>query len=513
MSTTLDLLPVMSASAPVPSFPRAGKSLRILFLEPLFPSARIWGKFRRGGGFVQPIGLMTIYSYVRELGYDAEFCDSRLAGLTPDDLTRKLRDGAYDVVGIPVFTNTAADSFRTAQLVREALPSCTIVLGGVHVTSMPKRSLEECPAADFVVVGEGELTMAELLALLRTGEPGPAEIRGLAWRRDGQVVVNAGRDLIKDPNVLPHIRYEDVRMDLYVPHPTQYLVLPSFNVFTQRGCPYKCTFCQAMVTMGAKVRFKSTEKVIEEIRILQALWDARGIYFQDSAFTVRKAWVQELCERMIEEDLGIRWACNLRVDNVTEDLLKLMARAGCWMCVFGIESGNQESLDLMKKGITLKQQQDAVRWTRQAGIQVMNNFILGVPGETEAMVNRTIQYSLELGGEIALYWLPVPYPGTELWNTAKEAGGLREDAPWSDFGSMDYRNLVYVNPLLGPDRASAQAKMLELHSRAYRAFYSSPRTLLRNVRAIRSPRHLHRYYKAALAISGLYLEPSTQTSE
>ena len=482
-------------------------------MEPLFPSERIWGKFRRGGGFVQPIGLMTIYSYVKELGYDAEFFDSRLLGITPATLTKKLVDGRYDVVGIPVFTNTAADSFRTAKLVKDALPSCTVVLGGVHVTSMPQRSLEECPSADFIVVGEGELTTAELLATLGTGKRAFDTIRGLAWRRDGEAVVNPGRDLIKDPNVLPHIRYQDVQMELYVPHPTQYLELPSFNVFTQRGCPYKCTFCQAMVTMGAKVRFKSVDKVIEEIRILKDLWGARGIYFQDSAFTIRKDWVRELCDRLLSEHLGIQWACNLRVDNVTEDLLALMGRAGCWMCVYGVESGNQESLDLMKKGITLTQQRDAMTWTRKAGIQIMNNFILGVPGETEAMVERTIQYSLELGGQIALYWLPVPYPGTELWNTAREMGGLRADADWSDFGTMDYKNLVYVNPLLGPDRASAQAKMLDLHSRAYRAFYSSPRTILRNVRTIRSPRHLHRFYKAALAISGLYVEPATQTTE
>jgi radical SAM superfamily enzyme YgiQ (UPF0313 family) len=302
-------------------------------------------------------------------------------------------------------------------------------------------------------------------------------------------------------------------MDLYVPHPTQYLELPSFNVFTQRGCPYKCTFCQAMVTMGKKVRFKSVDKVIEEIKILKDLWGARGIYFQDSAFTIRKDWVRELCERLIEEQLGIQWACNLRVDNVTADLLKLMARSGCWLCVYGIESGNQASLDVMKKGITVAQQREAIRWTHEAGIQVMNSFIIGVPGETEAMVERTIQYSLELGSQISLYWLPVPYPGTELWNTAKEMGGLREDAPWDDFGTLDYKNLVYVNPQLGSDRASAQAKMLDLHSRAYRTFYSSPRTVLRNFRTIRSPRHLHRFYKAALAISGLYLEPSLQTSE
>lgn len=489
------------------------KPPRILFLEPLFPSERIWGKFRRGGGFVQPIGLMTIYSYVRELGYDAEFLDSRLLGLSSADLTAKLQAGSYDVVGIPVFTNTAADSFRTAALVRAALPSCTVVLGGVHVTSMPKRSLEECPDADVIVVGEGELTTAELLASLWKGEPALSEIRGIAYRKDGRIVVNPGRDLIADPSVLPQIRYQDVRMDLYVPHPTQYLVLPSFNVFTQRGCPYKCTFCQAMVTMGKKVRFKTVDTVIQEIRILKDLWGARGIYFQDSAFTIKKDWVVALCERMLAEHLDIRWACNLRVDNVTADLLKTMARAGCWMCVYGIESGNQSSLDLMKKGITVTQQQEAIAWTRAAGIQIMNNFILALPGETEAMVRRTIDYSLELGGEISLYWLPVPYPGTELWHTAKETGGLREDAPWEDFGSMDYKNLVYVNPLLGPDRATAQAKMLELHAAAYRAFYTSPRTLIRNLRTIRSPRHLHRFYKAARALSGLYLEPSIQTVE
>lgn len=487
--------------------------MKILFLEPLFPSERIWGKFRRGGGFVQPIGLMTIYSYVKELGYEAEFLDSRLVGLAPAALTKKLLDGRYDVVGIPVFTNTAADSFHTARLVKEALPDATVVLGGVHVTALPKRSLVECPSADLVVVGEGELTMAALLASLRTGTPALAEIRGIAFRRGGDIVVTPRRDPIDDTSALPHIRYHDVRMDLYVPHPTQYRELPSFNVFTQRGCPYACAFCQAAVTMGKKVRFKSVDKVVEEIRILKDLCGARGIYFQDSAFTIRKDWVRALCERMLTEDLRIDWACNLRVDNVTEDLLRLMARAGCWMCAYGIESGNQASLDLMKKGITLGQQREAVASARKAGIQVMNNFILALPGETEAMVRRTIEHSLELGAEISLYWLPVPYPGTELWRTAQAMGGLREDAPWDDFGAMDYKNLVYVNPLLGEDRAAAQAKMLELHSRAYRVFYSAPRTMWRNVRTIRSLRHVHRYYKAALAISGLYLEPSAQTAE
>ncbi len=486
--------------------------MKILFLEPLFPSERIWGKFRRGGGFVQPIGLMTIYSFVKELGYDAELLDSRLAGLSSTALRARLVEGRYDVVGIPVFTNTAADSFRTAGLVKEALPGCTVVLGGVHVTSRPEQSLRECASADIVVVGEGEMTMAELLDALTRGQP-LAGIRGIAYRRDDGVAVNPGRDLVKDPNVLPHIRYQDVPLDRYVPHPTQYLALPSFNVFTQRGCPYACTFCQAMVTMGKKVRFKSVDKVVEEIRLLKTLWGARGIYFQDSAFTIRKDWVRELCDRLIAEDLGIDWACNARVDNVTPDLLQHMARAGCWMCAYGIESGNQSSLDLMKKGITIAQQRDAVTWTRDAGIQALNNFILAVPGETEAMVRHTIDYSLELGSEIALYWLPIPYPGTELWNTARAMGGLREDAPWADFGAMDYHNLVYVNPLLGGDRASAQAKMLELHGDAYRAFYGSPRTILRNLRAVRSPRHLHRLYKAALAISGLYFEPATQSAE
>lgn len=492
--------------------PRSGGP-KILFLEPLFPSERIWGKFRRGGGFVQPIGLMTIYSYVRELGHDAEFLDSRLLGLSSSLLRQKLLAGQYDVVGIPVFTNTAADSFRTARLCKDTLPSSTVVLGGVHVTSMPRRSLEECPGADVVVVGEGELTMAELLSFIRTGRPPLGDIHGIAYRHGGDIVVNPPRELVKDPNVLPQIRYQDVRMDLYVPHPTQYLELPSFNVFTQRGCPYQCTFCQAMVTMGKKVRFKTVDRVIEEIEILKRLWGARGIYFQDSAFTIRKDWVYELCEKMLEKDLGIRWACNLRVDNVTPDLLRAMARAGCWLGAYGIESGNQSSLDLLKKGITLKQQQEAVSWTRKAGIQALNNFILAIPGETEAMVNRTIRHSLELGGETSLYWLPVPYPGTALWRTAQEMGGLREDAAWEDFGSMDYRNLVYVNPLLGPDRASAQAKMLELHGRAYKAFYTAPGTILRNLRTITSPRHLHRFYKAAWALSGLYLEPSVQTVE
>jgi len=471
---------------------------RVLLLEPLFPSERIWGRFKAGGGFVPPIGLITVYSYLRRSGFDAEFCDARSLGLTAEALRAKLRAGRYDVVGLPVFTNTCADSMRTARLVKEVLPGARVALGGVHATLLPERTLNECAAADWVVAGEGELTMAELLRRLEA-DPGadPAGVPGL-WRRGpgGAPVAPPERPLIDDVDALPHPCYDAIPMDVYVPHPTQYRRLPNFPLFTQRGCPYQCTFCQASVTMGKRVRVKSPQKTLDEVELLIAGWGARGVYFQDSAFTINKRWAHALCDEIRRRGLRFDWACNARVDNVDRRLLEAMRAAGCWMIAYGIESGNQESLDLLKKGITLAQQRAAVAETRRAGIQVLANYLIGVPGEDEAMVLRTCAHAAELGAEMSLFWLPIPYPRTELVDACRADGGFREDAPWEDYGAMDYKNLVYVNPRLG------QEKMLDLHRRAYRGYYSSPKVLWRNLRTVRGADDVGRFVKAARAVSG-----------
>ena len=268
------------------------------------------------------------------------------------------------VIGVPVFTNTAYYSFKTAELCKKARPDIKVVLGGVHATALPDLSLKECPSADYVVVGEGEITFYELVDRIEKGEP-TFGLPGLASRNlEGNFICNGNRELIKDLDELPMTYYDEIDLARYVPHPTQYKVLPNFPLLTQRGCPYKCTFCDASLVHGRQVRHISSGRIIKELELLVAKHGAKGIYFQDSTFTINRAYVVELCNKIIEKKLKLQWACNTRCDRVDLELLKLMKKAGCWMINYGIESANQKSLDMLNKSMSLEKIEQSVSETK-----------------------------------------------------------------------------------------------------------------------------------------------------
>jgi len=226
----------------------------------------------------------------------------------------------------------------------------------------------------------------------------------------------------------------------------------------------------------------------------------KAIYFKDSTFTINRSYSEELLNRIIEENLGIIWACSTRVDCVDPPLLKLMRRSGCWQIGFGIESGNQETLDFLKKGkrINLELIKKSVLEAKRNRINVVTSFILGLPNEDERMVKNTIRFALELRGHQAMFYLPVPYPGTELYQICKKTGGLRRDARWRDYLSVDFRNPVYINPKLGRE------KMRYYYYTAYREFYRSPLVWLQNLTQIDSWESAKKYFRGGRALLGFF---------
>jgi radical SAM superfamily enzyme YgiQ (UPF0313 family) len=468
---TMDALPALSASA---------RGLRILLLEPLYPADATWGSAKVEQGFLPPIGLISIYTFLKHRGYAVDFVDTQFGDHTPETLTAFLKERHFDVVGIPVFTSTADHCFETARLVRTALPGTTIIFGNIHASSQPELTLRQCPEVDYIVKHEGEFTLDELLrALADRDTEAIREIPGLAWLdADGTFRENPNRPFIADLDILPRGFYADLALRRYVPHPTQFVVLPNYPVVTQRGCPYPCTYCEASVILGKKTRYFSQERVVEELKILRDEKGARGIYFQDSTFTMNKKYVMQLFDVMIRENLGLLWSCNTRADRVDDELCDAMYRAGCRQIILGIESGNQQSLDVVKKQTTVEIQTRGVQTIHAHGIETICSYIICLPGETEAMALNTIRYAKSLASRIAMFYLPVPYPGSALYQACAADGGLRKTERWSDFLAIDFRDPVYVNPLIGKER------MRELYHHAFRSYYSSPRVWWRNARAI-----------------------------
>lgn len=464
--------------------------MKVLLLQPLVSREKLWGKYAVEGGLIPPIGLLSIASFLESKNYHVQIIDPLVANLYEKKLKTILKEENFDVIGIPAFTNTILDTYYTAKLCKKSLPHVKVVVGGVHASILPKRTITECASIDYLVVGEGEFTLGELLRHLKTGVPSLKNIKGLVFRnKNGRIILNKTRELIGDINILPPPAYHLLDMSKYIPHPTQYKVLPSYPVIAQRGCPFNCAFCSAHIVHGRKVRFKSVNNLIKEIEFLRSRYGAKGIHLQDSTFTINRSYVVEFCQELIKRKIKIVWDINTRVDCVDDKLLFLMKKAGLWMINFGLESGNQVSLDLLNKKITLLQIGRVIEMTRKHGIITFSTWILGLPGENEKMVRRTISFAKEIGTELILFFLPVPYPGAELVDICRDDGGFREKARWNDYSSVDFDNPVYVNPLLGKE------KMQQLLRYAYLSYYLSPKILWRNLRAIKSLPDLERYWR------------------
>ena len=448
------------------------------------------------------MGMISLYTWLKSRGYNVDFLDTQFGDHDDASLVAALRRGAYDIVGIPVYTSTADYAFRTAKLVKSALPGATVVMGNIHVTALPDLSMSQCPEVDFIIRHEAEYAFDELIQAL--ADPGrPVEgITGLVYRRGDEVVNNEQRPFLADLDALPLGFYGDLDLERYVPHPTQYVRLPNFPFLTQRGCPYPCTYCEASLILGKKLRMYSPDRVVDELRSMKEEKGARGIYFQDSTFTMNRKYTIALMERMIAADLGLVWSCNTRADRVDPELLAAMYEAGGRRIIMGSESGNQESLDLVRKNTTVERQTQGVEWIREAGFGYMTSFIICLPGETEDMVQNTIDYAKKLGAAVSTFYLPVPYPGSALFDSCKADGGLRSDTTWSDFLSIDFTNPVYVNPHFGVEG------MKYWYRRAFRQYYCSPRTWMANLREVQGVEDLRRGLRGlralcAMAVSGI----------
>jgi anaerobic magnesium-protoporphyrin IX monomethyl ester cyclase len=464
--------------AALPILSNSAKRLKILLLEPFYPSAATWGSAKVEQGFIPPIGLISVYSFLKYRGYNVEFLDTQFDDYNDNTLKQRLSESSYDVVGIPVFTSTADFAFSTAKLVRDILPNSKIIFGNIHASSQPELTIAQCPEVDFIVKHEGEFTLDELLRSIADNDVSFENIRGIAYKKDGKFHENENRPFISDLNILPPNFYCDIDLSRYIPHPTQYAALPNYPIITQRGCPYSCTYCEASAILGKKIRHFSPERIVEELKILRDKHGARGVYFQDSTFTVNKKYTMSLVDLMQKEKLGLLWSCNTRADKVDDELCSAMHNAGCLQIVLGIESGNQQSLDVVSKQTTVEAQTKGVELIHKHKISTICSYILCLPGETEEMAWNTVNYAKRLGSRIAMFYLPVPYPGSVLYQSCVKDNGIHRASSWSDFLAIDFINPVYVNPLIGKEN------MARIYRQAFRDYYLTPRVWYSNIRSL-----------------------------
>jgi anaerobic magnesium-protoporphyrin IX monomethyl ester cyclase len=380
------------------------------------------------------LGLAYLAAALEQHGHEARVYDF---GLDPD---RPLEQEVQDVlafgpslVGLTSMTSAYHSIAATLDLLR-AGTQVPVVIGGPHATVFPERTLRECAGLDYLVVGEGEETLLELVEVIE-GRRDAGTVAGLCYRRDGQVLRNPDRPLIRDLDALPlparHL-FQLNRYPLFTRAGGRML-----TVLTSRGCPYNCSYCFKGI-VGRTYRQRSPENLIAELKTLIATYNIRDFYFIDDLFTLDLKRLERILDLVLAEKLNIRWQCLARVDRVTPEILLKMGRAGCREVHYGIESGNQEILDRVGKRITLEQVRNVVTWTHRAGIRSKGYFMLGLPGDTEETMEQTIQFAAGLDLDDAMFSLTTPFPGTRLWEE------LVARRPETEF-DQDFSKAFYYN--------------------------------------------------------------------
>ncbi len=366
-------------------------------------------------------------------------CDIRPRQRDDEDswlaIGQAIQEAAPDVVGISTVTATFPSALAVARLVKRRLGDhVPVVMGGVHPTFRPDDALSE-PAVDFVVKGEGEATMGELLERLEAGAPVDG-VAGLLWRApDGAIQRGLPRAPLMDLDALSFPRRTGIVWEEYLQ--------PSFyqSIITVRGCPYKCIYCSVPNTSDARTRYRSATNVVDEVQQLVETYRIPYLFFHDSVFTLNRKRTVALCQELRRRDVFVPFALQTRADRVDPELLEMLREAGCHQIFYGIESGDVETLRRMKKKMPLETIRAAVDQTKALGIRCTGFFMVGFPWETEAHIERTAYFATQLGLDAISLFSATPLPGTELWDMTDE--GLIPDA-------IDFRtpqvNLTSLEP-------------------------------------------------------------------
>ncbi|MGH7789154.1 MAG: B12-binding domain-containing radical SAM protein [Candidatus Binatia bacterium] len=464
----------------------------IVFCEPPYVFwDRSMDRLRQGEETIPGLGVLVLAAVAREQGYTVHLVDAKAQGTPLDEVCARIAALQPDYLGLSATTISVTNAARIAERVKRLAPNVTTILGGAHVSAVPERTLEAFASLDYGVVGEGEVSLFALLDRLERGAP-VDDVPGLAFRRDGAVRANPRAPYIDDLDALPLPAW-DLLPDF--PHRFQptlfsYPRTPVGTLITSRGCPFSCTFCDRS-TSGRKGRMHSVETVVAQCRHLVER-GVRHIMFLDDLFTVRKARVVELCRAFLDQGFDFTWSCNSHPNLLDADTLRLMHRAGCWQIAYGIESGSQRILDVVKHEVRLPRLRETLRLTRAAGIRTKGYVMLGHPTEGADSLAETSAFLREVELDLCQITKFTPYPGTPAYPTIRQHGAFEED--WEKMNAM---NFVFV-----PNGLS-ETQLEDHFDHCYRAFYSRPDILWNLTRLIvREPRFAARLASSAYTYVG-----------
>jgi anaerobic magnesium-protoporphyrin IX monomethyl ester cyclase len=433
-----------------------------------------------------PLWCRLLASYVRRRGYSVRIIDSEAENWGPETVAEKVAELRPRLAGMVVFghqpsasTQMMAGAGEACAAIKERDPEQKLIILGGHVSALPERTLEE-ERVDYAAIGEGAATLQQLLDVLRSPAPERVEgVAGLAYRRDGGIVVNPMPPLITDLDAdLPGDTWDLLPMRRYRAHNWQCFGdlaarVPYASIYTSLGCPYKCTFCCINAPFGkSNYRMRSAGAVVAEIEHLYRTYGVRTFKIIDELFVLNERHVRAVCEGLIARgfahELNI-WAY-ARPDTIKPGQLSLLRRAGIRWLALGIESGSKKVRDEADKSLKSDDIKGIVEQIQQAGIHVIGNYIFGLPEDDLDTMRETLDLAKELNTEFANFYSGMAYPGSRLYETALQ---LHWELPesWSGYSQHAYD----AKPL--PTKHLAAAEVLRFRDAAFQEYFTNARYL------------------------------------
>ncbi|MFX0170258.1 MAG: B12-binding domain-containing radical SAM protein [Candidatus Hodarchaeota archaeon] len=381
-----------------------------------------------------PLGLLYIAAMLRKNDYDVKLIDMNCDQIQNiKQLQGILKDYNPDLIGLATLTHQFKIVVDFANFCKEILPSCPITLGGYFATFNHDRILTKYDVFDFVVRGEGEETALELVMILEKQSYDFTKIKGLSFKVKGQVIINPPRLPIKDLDSLPFPAYELVSHVNYGALGGLRVSKKNLmNIQTSRGCPFRCNYCAMSAFAKHTMRWRSPENVVEELRFFEEKFGLNEYMFVDDNFTFSKKRVIRICRLIRENGLDIQWATEGRVSPADENMFREMARSGCKLIFFGLESCVDRILRYYRKGTTYQMIRNAIQNARKANIGIVGNFIIGAPNETVAEMWETVRLAAKLDIDYARIFPLQIFRGTPLWSELVQQGIIDDEKRWEE---------------------------------------------------------------------------------
>jgi radical SAM superfamily enzyme YgiQ (UPF0313 family) len=441
---------------------------KILLIHPLgYNSGYARKDISRMANLMPPIGLASISSYLEIRNIESVIIDC----FAKPESAKKIKDFLIDskpaFIGITCTTSSFYDGVRIAGTAKKILPDIKTIFGGPHVSALKEKILENRPEIDFVVVGEGEETLSKLI---ESEGSAVSEIQGIVYRNTGGEIVFTGyREKGIDLDSLPFPAYEKLEgyPDAYKLPIFNYPKTPNSSCISSRGCPYACSYCDRSV-FRRSYRYNSAEYMYDHLSYLKNKFNIRHINFYDDQFTFNRKRVEAFSEMMISRPLGMTFNCAVRAEHIDYDLLKQMKTAGCWMMSLGIETGDEDLLSQHRQNSNLDMLAGKIRLIKKAGIRTKGLLMMGLPGETEKSIKKSMDYVFSLPIDDFNLSKFTPFPGSPVYEKIHEQGEFNED-----WGKMDCMNFLFIPQ--GLDKA----RMEELFIAFYRTHFMRTKVLLR----------------------------------